>query len=100
MSGSRARSLLGTRESGLVGQVKTVWRPLAAEAGLEFFCIEMGVSLEKDSSRSQSQEGLCMLGVSIDVVWFTMIVILSGLCVPLKISTVWSFQRLYLTLFL
>lgn len=53
----------------------------AVEARLELFCIEMGVSLEKDSSRSQSQEGLCMLGVSIDVVWFTMIVIFSDLCV-------------------
>lgn len=57
----------------------------AAEARLELFCIEMGVSLEKDSSRSQSQEGLCMLGVSIDVVWFTMIVTFSDLCVPSKI---------------
>lgn len=39
-----------------------------AEVRLEFFCIEMGASLERDSARSQSQEGQCMLGVSIDVI--------------------------------
>lgn len=50
----------------------------AAEARLEFFCIEMGVSLERDSARSQSQEAFsdnrphnqCKMGVSIDVICF------------------------------